>query len=134
MMLSIERDVIPRIPEHLRTEILTKIETQYGSRHHLNAVVLLDLINFELNLISLQSPIVLSGGDTLPTPKAISEALRGPSTDAQVIAEVDQILCENIIDPCGYVPENETKQDLIRSVKATSEALERALKLLRGEG
>lgn len=37
------------------------------------------------------------------------------------IESLDQYFCERIIDPCGFDPEKESKEDLIKLVKTLSE-------------
>lgn len=50
-----------------------------------------------------------------------------------LLAEVDQHLAERIIDPCGYDPEKESREDLIALVKSLSEENEALLNRVRGQ-
>ena len=52
--------------------------------------------------------------------------------DKDRIKEIDRILCENIIDSCGYDPRMESHIDLVKTVNKMSKENQKALKLLRG--
>lgn len=52
-------------------------------------------------------------------------------TIPKFLEDLDQRLSERIIDPCGYAPEKETREDLITSVKINSEENAKLLKRLR---
>jgi hypothetical protein len=55
--------------------------------------------------------------------------------DAEKLAEaldsLDQPICERIIDPCGYSPYDETKEELCVSMIALSMGNEDSLKVIR---
>ena len=131
MYVQVNREILPNIPEPMRSEILTKIVTRYGPIESLDGLSLMTLINFELNLISLKSVGIES--EELPTKEDIHKALRGPKSEDQKKAEIDQILCEHITDEINVKLEDFSKEELIAIIRGTDEDLSRALKLLRGE-
>lgn len=51
----------------------------------------------------------------------------------ELLKVVDQHLAERIIDPCGYDPEKESREDLIALVKSLSEENEALLNRVRGQ-
>ena len=49
----------------------------------------------------------------------------------EALKQTDQYLCEHIIDPCGYEPEREVKEDLVICVRANSSDADIQLSKLR---